>query len=433
MTLYWKDVNGRNWPACSCLKAWLTAYQAELLRLGVIERGLDIYQLIGNAPASAGVHSQGGCADLAQRSKLALWVSRNMGGAAWGRDDDPNDGQPDMSDHQHLVLKGCPHNDPARYQIGALEDGYNGLGRGGRGGRDDGPRSGVRWPLREWEQGIAWAKARATPPTVIRAAVFNLPDEGTEADPKLPNAPARIAAAIPLVQKQGAPTFIAWNELVGIKGPGNASDHARAVDAELSSTWLLVKPTLSLNENYISYRRDLLEVVRQYDDKVLPSPHGGRHLTRVVFRHKPSAEVFAVGVTHLVHGAGDDRDASRQKQAADAVRYMGNVSKLHNDCPFILLGDMNMHHDLTAAVAAGMKRASRWADDTNGQAKAATYTNYTKTVPSTNPEWAIDQIWFSSHWYVDEWAVLRDLTTAGEYRKPRPSDHDPSVAQARIN
>lgn len=177
-TIYWTDKNGRKWPACACLKAWLTVYEAELLRLGVIKRCIDVYQLIGNAKDSAGVHSKGGCADIAQRSKLALTVARNMGAAAWGRDDDPHDGQPDFDPHQHLVLKGCPHNSPARYQIGALEKGYNGLGRGGRGGRDDGPRSGVKWPLRSWQDGIKWAYAQAPakPESLhVRAMTFNLP------------------------------------------------------------------------------------------------------------------------------------------------------------------------------------------------------------------------------------------------------------------
>jgi hypothetical protein len=52
------------------------------------------------------------------------------------------------------VLKGCPHNNPARYQIDALAAGYSGLGSGGRGSRDYGP--GPR-KLRTWREGIAWA------------------------------------------------------------------------------------------------------------------------------------------------------------------------------------------------------------------------------------------------------------------------------------
>ena len=151
--------------ACDCLIAWLPVYEAELLRLGVIKYSIDIFQLTGAAGASAGTHSQGGAADLGQSSSIALRIARNMGAMSWRRDADPNDGQPDFSpSHNHLVLKGCPHNSPARYQIPAGEAGYNGLGLNGKGGRDDGPRADVKWPLRTWKDGVAWAKARQTPP-----------------------------------------------------------------------------------------------------------------------------------------------------------------------------------------------------------------------------------------------------------------------------
>ena len=68
MALYWTDKNGRRWPVCDCLKEWLTAYQNEALRRGYIRRSLDLFQTIGNAPASARYHSTGGCVDLAQQS-----------------------------------------------------------------------------------------------------------------------------------------------------------------------------------------------------------------------------------------------------------------------------------------------------------------------------------------------------------------------------
>lgn len=408
--------------ACVCLIAWLPIFERELLRLGVIKERIDIAQLTGGAPQSGGTHTQGGAFDLWQVAALAIWVARQMGAdAGWKRT--PEQG---FALHMHGVLRGCPHNDPARYQIGAVDAGYNGLGAGGRGGRDDGPR-----PLskRTWREGIVWAKARQKPTTVVRTALCNFPDPS-----KLPDVPAegRLAKVQPLIQKKGRPTIIGWNELVGIKGPNNASDWARATDGELPSVWLMVKPILPLNENYGSYRSDLVEVVRQYTDKILPSLHGNRHLTRVVLRYKSTGQIFAVGITHLVNGAGDDRDASRQSQAALAHRYLENVSQLHDNCPYILLGDMNMHHDLRALIAAGMKRASRWADNDHGEQRAATYTNINKTKPSTNPDWAIDQIYFSKHWYVNEWDVLYDLTTAGNYRQPRISDHDPSVAEAKI-
>jgi hypothetical protein len=148
----------------------LPAYQAELLRRGLIFECIDVYQTIGNAQASAGTHSKGGCVDIAQRNREQLRVARNMGGAALERDHDPNDGQPDFQDeHAHISLKGCPHAVRyARDQVDDLEDGYSALGQLGdhRGAVDDGPRDAVKWPLRTWEEGIAWAKAQAQEATV---------------------------------------------------------------------------------------------------------------------------------------------------------------------------------------------------------------------------------------------------------------------------
>ena len=143
-------VNFRGKKACPCLAKWLPVYERELLRRGVIKESIDIYQLIGGAAASAGTHASGGAFDIAQNSATALYVARQMGAdATWRRT--PAQG---FTLHAHGVLRGCPHNSPAAYQIAAVDAGYNGLGRGGRGGKDDGPR-----PLskRTWQQGIEWA------------------------------------------------------------------------------------------------------------------------------------------------------------------------------------------------------------------------------------------------------------------------------------
>lgn len=141
----------RGKPTCECLAEWLPWFERVLLAKGIIRHSIDIYQLTGGAKASAGTHSEGGAFDLAQFSTPALRVARDMGADAdWYR----TEAQGFMR-HSHGVLRGCPHNRPARYQIDAVDAGYNGLGRGGRGGRDDGPR-----PLsgRTWQQGIQWAK-----------------------------------------------------------------------------------------------------------------------------------------------------------------------------------------------------------------------------------------------------------------------------------
>ena len=144
----------RGFPCCTCLAEWLPVYEKALLRAGVIKKSIDIYQLTGGAPESGGTHSKGGAFDIAQGSDLAISIARKMGAdATWRR----HTWQGFSIDHTHGVLSGCAHNSPARYQISAVDDGYNGLGANGRGGKDDGPR-----PLskRTWVQGIAWAKAQ---------------------------------------------------------------------------------------------------------------------------------------------------------------------------------------------------------------------------------------------------------------------------------
>lgn len=150
MTSYIVDFRG--FPACPCLAAWLPVYEAELQRRDQLVGPLPIYQLIGNYSASGGTHSEGGAFDITDLiGDRDTWLARQMGAdATWART--PAQG---FTAHQHGVLRGCPHNGPARYQIDAVDDGFNGLGSGGRGYRDDGPR-----PLsgRTWREGIEWAR-----------------------------------------------------------------------------------------------------------------------------------------------------------------------------------------------------------------------------------------------------------------------------------
>ena len=142
----------RGRPCCPCMAVWLPVAEAELLRRGIIARALDIYQLDGSAPASAGTH-RGGAADLAQATDEALYVYRQMGAdAAWRRDQSQG-----FILHAHLVLRGCPHNTSARYQYTSPQVGVD-HGRNGLTGRHAGPDDGPR-PLsgRSWQEGIAWA------------------------------------------------------------------------------------------------------------------------------------------------------------------------------------------------------------------------------------------------------------------------------------
>lgn len=143
----------RGYPACECLVEWLPVYERLLQVRGVLQGPLRIYQLIGQASASANTHSEGGAFDICDLldGGVDVEVARQMGAdATWAR----TAAQGFSTPHLHGVLTDCPHNGPARYQIDAVRAGCNGLGKGGRGGTDDGPR-----PLsgRTWRQGIAWA------------------------------------------------------------------------------------------------------------------------------------------------------------------------------------------------------------------------------------------------------------------------------------
>lgn len=149
-------VQFRGFTACPCLAEWLPAYERMLRHFKVIspKDTLRIYQLIGGSKKSAGTHLEGGAFDLLDLpGDKDIWIARQMGAdATWTRP--PNwDGKGGI-EHNHGVLTGCPHNAPAAYQIDAVRSGFNGLGRGGRGGKDTGPR-----PLsgRTWRQGIEWA------------------------------------------------------------------------------------------------------------------------------------------------------------------------------------------------------------------------------------------------------------------------------------
>lgn len=142
----------RGKPACPCLAEWLPVFEGELLRRGVVRESIDIAQLIGGAAASGGTHANGGAFDIWQHDETTVWVARQMGAATWART-----AAQGFDPHAHGVLRGCPHNGPAAYQIAALDSGYNGLGSGGRGAPDDGPRP---VPTRTWRDGIAWAQAQ---------------------------------------------------------------------------------------------------------------------------------------------------------------------------------------------------------------------------------------------------------------------------------
>jgi hypothetical protein len=146
----------RGFDTCSCLAAWLPLFdQVATAKEFIDGPNAKILQLTGSNPASAGTHAEGGAFDLGYYSgtqaRNLVWLARQMGAdATWYRAWDNNH-------HVHGVLRGCAHNDPAQYQIDAVDDGYNGLGYMGQDGPDDGPK-----PLtyRTYTQGMDWAEGQ---------------------------------------------------------------------------------------------------------------------------------------------------------------------------------------------------------------------------------------------------------------------------------
>lgn len=142
----------RGLPACDCLAEWLPPFEAELKARGLIKVSIDIAQLIGNARASALVHSTGGAADIWQTDWQVSWVARRMGAVSWPR----VTGSFARNRHTHLVLVGCPHlHQQGLDQIDAAFRGEDGLIGDAP---DDARLVAALDPGRTWRDGIAWHK-----------------------------------------------------------------------------------------------------------------------------------------------------------------------------------------------------------------------------------------------------------------------------------
>lgn len=145
----------RGYRCCTCVAEWFPVYERMLALRGITSGTKDgrlrIFQFTGTAAASAGTHSQGGAMDTAMLDPSGIRLAREMGASAsWIRWWPGNL-------HAHMVLAGCPHNGPARYQITAVKAGFDGTGWLGRGGRD------TEWRPRQWRtwrEGLAWARAQ---------------------------------------------------------------------------------------------------------------------------------------------------------------------------------------------------------------------------------------------------------------------------------
>lgn len=138
---------------CTHMAVWWSLFRRLAAQNGYAPR---IVQAAGDATDSAGTHLQGTALDLDIADVGLALLAREAGapaawprGAAWG--------QSYWGDHLHLVID-CPDNTTlsARYQIDAVQAGYDGLGAAGHGGPDYVPAPSA-W--RTVDQGIAWMQA----------------------------------------------------------------------------------------------------------------------------------------------------------------------------------------------------------------------------------------------------------------------------------
>lgn len=213
--------SGRTAYGSSETVAWLPVF----IRWAKVVHGVDVVviQAAGGATASAGTHTDGCAIDIrswnipADKINAVLLGAREAGGWAWLRTKAQG-----FDPHIHIALD-CDRYTACSYQVAAAKAGYNGLGTGGRGGRDDGPRPST---FRIWSAGVRWLQAdidrhlqeddMAMTPTeraaliadiaeAARAKIFEQRMSGPEIDPaRKPTLhdylvqvlPARTAAAV---------------------------------------------------------------------------------------------------------------------------------------------------------------------------------------------------------------------------------------------
>lgn len=144
----------RGLPCCYCQAQWLTAFERELAAQNMPP--LQIAQLIGNAPASAGRHLGGGSIDWWTVDVATARLARELGGLAMIRDGSRDSF--DNNQHTHVYLPGCLHmSDGARRDMAEVLRGGDGL----IGDVPDDPRLAGAWTKGDtWTKGLARMNAR---------------------------------------------------------------------------------------------------------------------------------------------------------------------------------------------------------------------------------------------------------------------------------
>ena len=147
------EVDGDPALACPHMAQWWPVFTALVKqRFGV---SLEILQAAGSYSKSGATHVEGTSVDWRTWRFTPAVVNgivalaREMGArATWYRTKAQG-----FDPHVHMALD-CPCRSGADYQTAAVDAGYNGLGKNGRGGKDTHPAPSTR---RDYKAGIAWA------------------------------------------------------------------------------------------------------------------------------------------------------------------------------------------------------------------------------------------------------------------------------------
>lgn len=147
------EVDGDPALACPHMAQWWPVFTA--LVKDRFDVSLEILQAAGSYSKSGATHVEGTSVDWRTwRFTLAVVngivaLAREMGArATWYRTKAQG-----FDPHVHMALD-CPCRSGADYQTAAVDAGYNGLGKNGRGGKDTHPAPSTR---RDYKAGIAWA------------------------------------------------------------------------------------------------------------------------------------------------------------------------------------------------------------------------------------------------------------------------------------
>lgn len=385
----------RGKPCCVCLAEWLPVFEKELIRRGHIKHNIDIAKLRDRNPnnASAGTHAGGGAFDIFNYSTGVIRTARDLGAdATWHRR--PSQGP--WVHHAHGVLRGCPHNGPARYQIAEVDNGQNGLVGNAK---DDGPR-----PLskRTWREGIAFAKAQSTPVpapkpnvTVFDTLFWNVAKPEWYAKYPWSQRKEKIAAVMRSLSCSiicCAETYHSYQTADILRGIGSQYQHAsspHALDIFFDSTkW---KMTRALTEYSLKAQSRYAAVL---------------HLER-----RETGVKVAVVNTHLPYGS----PSLRATAATNLVKLLADV-----DDVIVLTGDFN-----NEAFTAGQPHS---------KLRAAGYKfmrEQTSVANASAPEYPSKNQWLSD--IATRRPGLAHIT-AGEHRitPVNLSDHHPLKARVTV-